>query len=923
MTFRRQALIAWLAVALLPRLDGGEPTSWTTGGKSILILPVSFTDAPAPAGPGEGWSNLMTSVNAYYVSQSYSNFWFSNFAVAPAINMGVNSTNFRPYVDWRTSPWLPAVHAKAKLAGYDPDAFDFEIIYTYLTNEISGGGVEGGGVGMHGGEGIWLNYSNAAWKISASTPHEIGHNLGAFHCTGFSSSSLFYPSKSGIWADEYGGYFDLMGSASSFGAIAHFCAYYKNYLGWMPDSMVVKPLTSGTYRIHAFDQGALTDGDFYAMKIQRDQANTFWFEFRQAYTNNVWCMNGLEVYGGGEYVLSSARAPKLLDMTPGSHGPYYSLSTVSDGVAPVADAPLLLGRTFSDINKDIHVTPVRFGVTSPESLDVVVRFGPFPGNQAPALSIAASTLAPATNQAVTFTATATDPDGDELAYFWEFDDPDAPFRSGIKPFGTGIADPDARLRTTATNSWMSNGVYLVRCTATDMKGGRTIAAAKVTVGTGSGLTISGVVADEAGNPIAGAIVNNWRVGSPQIQFGATNFVASGETSSNGEYMIHVRPNTTYKLMARHNGRNFICNTPGGSETGTVNVVATSFTNVTFIRTNVTCTIGGIVYLAGTGRTYNPATDGPMTIHDGNPAHDAVVASNGFWRMTVAQGRLSLTFSNQPGHVLEYGFPNPYEVMDSYTNLHLLVDITGQVASVGFAAAGAVGNDSAGTVSIPVVLTLPNGYTNATWPPSPWMACEVSADGTADYGVDFRTYGMEVKFTNNTSVFTTYVTLNVISNGALHSRTVVLTLAPLNSSTHMSAITNFTYAIIPPGSDGDTDGMPDSWEWRFANNFTNLAATADEDGDGMNNLGEYNADTDPFSSASLLRITDLQVLPAGVRVDWSGGTSAWQFIECTPEITNTFAQWTTIFTNPPPTPLNFIATDTNTAAVRHYRIRATR
>lgn len=60
------------------------------------------------------------------------------------------------------------------------------------------------------------------------------------------------------------------------------------------------------------------------------------------------------------------------------------------------------------------------------------------------------------------------------------------------------------------------------------------------------------------------------------------------------------------------------------------------------------------------------------------------------------------------------------------------------------------------------------------------------------------------------------------------------------------------------TDSDSDGMPDDWEMFH---FGNLAqtATGDWDGDGANNVAEYNADTIPGTAFSFT---------------WNGGTGAW-------------------------------------------------
>ncbi len=128
---------------------------------------------------------------------------------------------------------------------------------------------------------------------------------------------------------------------------------------------------------------------------------------------------------------------------------------------------------------------------------------------------------------------------------------------------------------------------------------------------------------------------------------------------------------------------------------------------------------------------------------------------------------------------------------------------------------------------------------------------------------------------------------------------------------------------PGDADSDADQMPDGWE--VGNALDPLADDAgeDPDSDTMSNRGEYVADTDPRNPESVLSVTDVAAELGGIRIDWKGGRQAWQFLECRPGlITN--APWTPILAIPPPTPLtNAIIDFGNGNQTLFYRIRAER
>ncbi len=71
------------------------------------------------------------------------------------------------------------------------------------------------------------------------------------------------------------------------------------------------------------------------------------------------------------------------------------------------------------------------------------------------------------------------------------------------------------------------------------------------------------------------------------------------------------------------------------------------------------------------------------------------------------------------------------------------------------------------------------------------------------------------------------------------------------------------------NDADQDGMPDGWESRYGLASNDPSdATADLDGDGLTNLDEFRAGTNPADAASTLRILRAERMANGVNVSFS-------------------------------------------------------
>ena len=271
---------------------------------------------------------------------------------------------------------------------------------------------------------------------------------------------------------------------------------------------------------------------------------------------------------------------------------------------------------------------------------MVVNIGTFPGNNPPTLSVGASATAVAVNTVVNFTASASDPNADTLAYYWDFGDGN---------FGTNSA--------TVSKSWATAKEYLVQCTVSDRKGGVATDSVIITVGTPTNYRISGTVT-LGGQPVLGARVS---VSSSVMTF----------TDSDGTYNLVGLAAGSYTVSAAKFDHVM---TAGFTNPVTVgpNAAGKDFT-----ATQTTYSIGGTVTSGGTGVLGVTVSDGTRT---------ATTDSAGNFTLTgVPSGSYTLTAVKAATTYNPSGWTNPVGVAGANVTgknfIELVFTISGSITGL--------------------------------------------------------------------------------------------------------------------------------------------------------------------------------------------------------------------------------------------------
>ncbi len=526
-------------------------SSWTVGAKTVLYSIARCADETAFPETTTVADGIMTAVAARYSAQS----WGQTTMTYKIIEIVLPKTKAE-YIALSNGDFTLLADARAAAIALDPsndlDNWSFDCVrYTPLFGFS--------GQGYVGWKGTWLQNSSIGTAV-----HELGHNYGLMHANFWNTNetSVIGAGSNGEYGDPY----------SEMGGDGQFSAFEKWRLDWIATANTKIITTSGTYRVHTSDSATAPSGSaMYALRITKDSQRDYWISHRREFSN-AWNLDGVHLHWDPWFFPTPGVADE--DSPTQSNGGGQLLDATPGTAQGKNDAALVRGRTFADPAANIYITPMTLNTgTTPVSMDVVVNIGPFPSNRNPIVSIAASSTGVATGATVSFTATASDPDGDPLSVYWDMAD-----------------NTWASNTLTPTKSWSAAHFYPVRVTVSEMKGGTASATVLVTVGTVSKFMISGSVLTSGGAGVEGV----------RVHYGSIPPV-SVWTNSDGTYTLPNLTAASYTVSAQKDGASF---TAGFTNPVTVgpNATGKNFTQGNLAPTVATAAAANLATVATTTTT---------------------------------------------------------------------------------------------------------------------------------------------------------------------------------------------------------------------------------------------------------------------------------------------------------------------------------
>lgn len=359
---------------------GVRPAAVALGDYKTAVLLINFTnDRTEPwtaAEVGDRFFDATDSVNTFFQEQSWSQVSLSGAVYGwYELNISGAGCNEDAYAN--------AAGAAAVADGVPLGSFD-SVAYVFPDQPDC----NWAGLAELPGDQLWLN-GDISVRVAS---HELGHNMGVHHASSLrcTSGGINVAISSSCTMNEYGDPFSSMGTSSR-----RMAGWHLQQLGYTQPANVQTVNTSGTYTINTT---ATQSSGAQILKIPRTPAGS-----------------------PAEYYYVDLRAPSGVFDNFGINDPAVKGVTIRIGNGPTVrlqsklidtnpttstylDAPLGVGRTFSDGTVSITTTAVASGVAT---VDVSWGAGPAPDTEAPSAPAITSAVHSGSYVDVSWTA-ATD-----------------------------------------------------------------------------------------------------------------------------------------------------------------------------------------------------------------------------------------------------------------------------------------------------------------------------------------------------------------------------------------------------------------------------------------------------------------------------------------------------------------------------------
>ncbi|MFM2092397.1 MAG: hypothetical protein RLZZ127_2886, partial [Planctomycetota bacterium] len=405
--------------------------------------------------------------------------------------------------------------------------------------------------------------------------HEMMHSLGE---AGHANAGRFQGGRRRITLQpyfddrlEYGSPFDILGAFSqptgryvdpaieavdgaSAGVLSgSIQATHRMRLGWL-DRSRMRSLEDGEgllrVSIHPLDgEGPGPEGRILVARAPIANGMhhaSYRIERRQGWAGNPWAAAGVLVrltsdvsqrVGSGGDILIDTRPETWTEERAGAQ--------VFPSRSGVLDAPLTIGRTYSDPEAGLHIAAIARDPDDPDAIEVEIRREPIPSRNLPPVVVAPIDGPDrlAVGETGMYRVEAYDPDGDALSFGWETTD-----RRDL--WGPGLPDMPGNAPSLVV-SWPAPGRYPVRVAVSDRRGGLVWSHRLVTVGSATTPVWSGRVTDDSGAPVANALVTTLESADKTMPFWAGGTpVRTCYTDADGRWFVTAPPpSATLAVMA--------------------------------------------------------------------------------------------------------------------------------------------------------------------------------------------------------------------------------------------------------------------------------------------------------------------------------------------------------------------------------------